>query len=80
MTKENQQKISDLLKEKSELTVDLSDLLDPNYDLSFGKNNFLYILSLNCVKNENINKNVKDLLIKLVQLELRRIENELEKL
>lgn len=80
MTEEQQIRVSELLKQKSDLNNDLSKLFDKDVKFTicftYGKS-LLYNIELNCNKVANINSILKDKVIELIQKELNIIEQEL---
>ena len=83
MTEEQQQKVSELLNEKSRLSSDLATLYNKeakftvcfNYTFSFAYNIGFY-----SNRNKEINEKMKDLFTSLLQQELDKIEEELKQL
>lgn len=81
MTEDKQIEFSKLYELKSKLNNDLSQLY--NKDCQFNLCNcygysFMYNIPLNCSNLEHINSELKELVIKMIKLELDKIETQLK--
>lgn len=83
MTEEQQQKVSELLNEKSRLSSDLATLYNKEATFAVCFNytsSFAYNIGFYSNRNKEINEKMKDLFTSLLQQELDKIEEELKQL
>lgn len=82
MTELQAKEISDLLKVKSDIAEDLSKLINPNSKIGIGEmtSSFYMIPFSFSFNNKEINNKIKNKVIDLLKIELKTIEEKLEKI
>jgi hypothetical protein len=83
MTEEKQQKAVELFQQKSNLSSDLATLhnKDLGFALCFRSGvTYLHNPELYCSRNKEINEEIKNMLIRILNAELNKIEEELKQL